>query len=184
VKRLLKRVIPKSKAALALGGFLAIPVFFASLMAASLAVEKAHVIEWNHGTKLYRVFHTPTAATEAKIWLLAAIPPLLLVLFSLLASHFPYGIYLTCGAACVVALALTVRLHRWEVHHTTRFPYGEDLLPDSTTSSSIRHGQWEQEAAATVRSLVHYTIGLALAAVIITLFLTVRRRRSAPLAAA
>lgn len=176
----MRRLIPKSKAALALGAFLAIPIFFASLMASSLAVEKAHVIEWNHGTRLYRVFHTPTASTEAKIWLLAFIPPLLLVAFSLLAAHFPYGIYATCAAACIVALALTIRLHRWEVHHTARFPYGEDLLPDSTTSSSIRHGQWEAEAAATVRSLVHYTIGLALAAAIITLFLTVRRRRAEP----
>ena len=176
----MKRVIPKSKAALGLGAFLALPTFFASLMASSLAVEKPRVVVSSHGSRL---FHTPSTATEAKIWLLAFIPPLLLVAFSLVAAHFPYSIYVTCVAASVVALALTARLHRWEVHHTARFPYGEDLIPDNSTSSSIRRGQWEAEAAATVRSLAHYTIGLALAAAIITLFLTVRRRRAAPAAA-
>jgi hypothetical protein len=173
-----KRFVPKSKAALALGGFLAIPIFFASLMASSLAVEKARVVEWNHGDRLFRIWHPPTAATEAKIWLLALVPPLLLVAAAWIAGHFPYAIYITCVAASVEALALTVRLHRWEVHHTLRFAYGEDLIADQTTSSSLTRGEWEAEAAATVRSLVHYTIGLALAAAIITLFLTVRRRRA------
>lgn len=176
----MKRLIPKRKAALALGGFLAIPVFFASLMASSLAVEKARVVEWNHGDRLFRIWHDPTAVTELKIWLLACVPPLLLVIASWIAAHFPYAIYVTCVAACVDALALTVRLHRWEVHHTARFAYGEDLLADQTTSSSLTRGEWEADAANTVRSLVHYTIGLALAAAIITLFLTVRRQRAAP----
>jgi hypothetical protein len=170
-----RRLIPQSKAALGLGSFLAIPLFFASLMASSLAVEKPRVIVSSNG---HRVFHTPSSAVEAKIWALAFIPPLLLIAFSLLAAHFPYSIYVTCAGACVIALVLTIPLHRWEVRHTGRFLYGEDLIPDNSTSSSIEHGLWEREAAATARSLVHYTVGLALAAVIITLFLTVRRRRT------
>jgi hypothetical protein len=170
-----RRLIPASKAALGLGAFLAIPVFFASLMVSSLAVEKPSIVVSRHG---HRTFHDPSAATEAKIWALAFIPPLLLIAFSLLAAHFPYSIYVTCAGACVIALVLTIPLHRWEVRHTARFIYGEDLIADNTTSSSIEHGQWEREAAATARSLVHYTIGLALAAVILTLFLTVRRRRT------
>lgn len=181
MKRLVKRLIPKSKGALGLGGFLAIPIFFASLMASSLAVEKPRVVVKSQG---HRVFLAPSAATEAKIWLLAFIPPLLLVAFALVAAHLPYAIYATCVAASVAALALTARLHQWEVRHAARFLYGEDLIPDNTTSSSIQHGQWEREAAATCRSLVHYTIGLALAAAIITLFLTVRRRRATPVLAA
>jgi hypothetical protein len=177
----MKRLVPKSKAALGLGAFLAIPTFFASLMASSLAVEKPRVVVSSHG---HRVFHAPSAAVEAKIWLLAFVPPLILVAFSLLAAHFPYSIYATCVGASVVAVVLTIPLHRWEVRHTARFLYGEDLIPDNTTSSSIEHGQWEREAAATARSLVHYTIGLALAAAIITLFLTVRRRRTSTAPAA
>jgi hypothetical protein len=174
-----KRLIPRSKAALGLGGFLALPVFFASLMASSLAIEKARVVEWNHGTGIARIWHEPTGSTEAKIWLLAFVPPLALVAVSWIAAHFPYGIYVTCAAACVVALGLTVRLHTWEVHHTARFAYGEDLLADQTTSSSLSRGEWEADAAATVRSLVHYTIGLAITAAAIMLYLTYRRRKAA-----
>jgi hypothetical protein len=104
------------------------------------------------------------------------VPPLLLVLAGWLAAHFPYGLYVTCAAACVDALALTLRLHRWEVHHTARFGNGEDLIADPTTSSSLARGEWEHDAAQTVRSLVHYTIGLALLAALIALYLRYRSR--------
>jgi hypothetical protein len=176
----LRRLIPKSKSALGLAGFLALPIFFASLMAATLAIEKPRVVEWKHGKGLARIFHQASSSNEARIWLLALVPPLLLVVVAWVAGHFPYAIYVTCVAACAEALALTIRLHRWQVHHTARFPYGEDLLADQTTSSSLARGEWEQDAANTVRSLVHYTIGLSIAAVAIVLFLTYRRRRTAP----
>lgn len=174
----MRRLIPKSKASLGLAAFLALPVLFASLMAVTLAIEKARVVEWRgHDGHLARVWHNPTGTMEAKIWLLALVAPLLLVLAGWIAGHFPFSIYVTCVAACVDALALTVRLHRWEVHHTARFAYGEDLIADQTTSSSLARGEWEHDAAHTVTSLVHYTIGLALAAVAIALFLTFRSRR-------
>lgn len=174
----MRRLAPASKAPLGLAAFLAMPVFFAALMASTLAIEKARVVEWKRGAGLARIFHEPTASTEAKIWLLALVPPLLLVLAGWIAAHLPLGIYLTCVAACIDALALTIRLHRWEVHHTARFPYGEDLIADQTTSSSLQRGEWEHDAYQTVWSLVHYTIGLAIAAAIVTAFLTFRRRRS------
>ena len=179
----MRRLVPTSKAALGLGGFLALPVFFASLMAVTLAIEQARVVEWKHGGGIARIWHNPTDSTEAKIWLLALVPPLLLVGASWIAAFFPYAIYVTCVAACVDALALTIRLHRWEVHHTARFAYGEDLLADQTTSSSLQRGEWEKDAADTVRSLVHYTLGLSVAAAAITLFLTYRRRRAVPVRA-
>ena len=91
--------------------------------------------------------------------------------------------YVTCAAACIDAFALTIRLHRWQVHHTARFAYGEDLIADQTTSSSLQRGEWEHDAAQTVWSLVHYTVGLSLAAAGVALFLTLRRRRDAPSAA-
>ncbi|MGH3003724.1 MAG: hypothetical protein ACRDM1_13850 [Gaiellaceae bacterium] len=179
----MRRLIPHSKAPLGLAGFLALPIFFASLLAVTLAIEKARVVEWKRGDHLARVWHQPTNSTEAKIWLLALVPPLLLVLVGWIAAHFPYGLYVTCVAACVDALALTIRLHRWQVHHTARFAYGEDLIADQTTSSSLLRGEWEHDAAQTVRSLVHYTIGLSLAAVVIAVFLRVRRGRTAPVPA-
>jgi hypothetical protein len=177
-----RRLVPGSKAPIGLAAFLGIPVFFASLMAVSLAIEKARVVEWSRpGGHLARVWHNPTSSTEAKIWLLAVVPPLLLVLAGWIAAHLPFGLYLTCIAACVDALALTLRLHRWQVHHTARFAYGEDLVADQTTSSSLARGEWEHDAAQTVRSLVHYTVGLAITAALIALLLSYRRRR-APIA--
>jgi hypothetical protein len=173
--------VPRSKAPIGLAAFLALPVFFASLMAATLAIEKARVVEWSRPAgHLARTWHNPTGSTEAKIWLLALVPPLLLVVAGFVAAHVPYGLYITCVAACVDALALTLRLHRWEVHHTARFGNGEDLIADPTTSSSLARGEWEHDAAQTVRSLVHYTIGLALLAALIALYLRYRRRPPAP----
>jgi hypothetical protein len=173
-----KRLTPPTKAPLALAGFLALPIFFASLMAASLALEKPRVVEWSRpGGHIARIFHEPSGSNEARIWLAALVPPLLLVLAGFAASFIPHGFYVTCASAIVVGLALLPRLHRWELHHTLRFPYGEDLLADQTTSSSLARGEWEKDAADTVRSLVHYTIGLAIAAAVIGLFLAYRRRR-------
>lgn len=174
----MRRLAPPTKAPLGLAGFLALPLFFASLMAASLALEKPRVIEWSRPAgRIARTYHNAAGSTEARIWLFALIPPLLLVLAGWLASFVPYGLYLACVAAVVDGLALTLRLHRWQVHHTARFPNGEDLLPDSTTSSSLARGEWEKDAADTVRSLVHYTIGLAIVGALIALYLAHRRRR-------
>lgn len=183
--RRLSRMLPSTKAPLGLAAFLSLPVFFASLMAASLAVEKPRVVEWSrpHG-HIARIYHPPTTGNEAKIWLLAIVPPLLLVLAGWIASHIPQGVYLSCAAAIVDVMALSIRLHRWELHHTARFGYGEDLLADQTNSSSLARGEWEHDAVQTVHSLQHYTIGLALAAALIAVALRFRRGRGAPLAQA
>ena len=172
------RLLPSAKAPLALSAFLALPVFFASLMAVSLAIEKPRTVEWRSAGKLIQRFHDPTAATESKIWLFAFVPPLLLVLVGLAASHVRRaGIYIVCVAAVVDALALLIRLGRWEKHHTTRYPFGEDLYPDSSTSSLTARGQWEHNAVGTVHSLVTYTVVLSILAVLIATFLEWRRRR-------
>ena len=171
--------LPTRRAPLGLGAFLALPVFFASLMAVSLAIESPRVVAWSRpGGHLARVFHQPSSTNEWHIWLLAFVPPLLLVLAGLAACYVPFGIYVTCVAAVIDAVALTLRLHRWQVHHTARFPQGQDLIADSTTSSLFARGEWEHDAAQTVRSLEHYTIGLAIAAAVIAAALNLRRRRS------
>lgn len=175
----MRRLVPPTKAPLALAGFLALPVFFASMMAVSLAIEKPQVVEWSRpGGRIARIFHEPGSSLEAKIWLLSFVPALVLVLAGWLACFVPYGIYVASVAALADALALTHRLPRWESHHTARFPYGEDLLADQTNSSSLLRGQWEHNAADTARSLAHYTIALALAAIAIGVLLALRRRRA------
>ena len=170
----------RSRAPLGLAAFLAVPLFFASLMAASLAVEKAHVYEWIRYGRLFRTMHPPVASMEAEIWLLALVPPLLLVLWGAVASRLPYGIYVAAAGAIVDTLAVTHRLAVWERHHTERFPFGADMIPDSSTSSSLVKGQWEANARETAVSLGHYTIALAIAAMLITGGLELRRRRGVP----
>ncbi len=174
----MKRYVPARKAPLALAGFFAIPLFFAALMAVSLAIEKPRVVEWSRpGGRLARIYHDPAGSLELKIWLLAVVPPLLLVAAGYLASFLRRGVYISCACAIVGGLALTARLATWERHHTSRFPNGEDLYPDNSTSSLVNRGQWEHDAAQTVHSLVDYAIALAVAAAAIALFLEVRRRR-------
>lgn len=177
---MIRRLVPAHKAPLALAAFLALPIFFASLMAVSLAIEKPKTYEWMRHGRLMRVFHDPTAATETRIWLYSFVPPLLLVVVGLAASHLKrIGIYVVSVAAIVDGLALFIRLGRWEAHHTSRYPFGEDLYPDSSPSSLTNRGQWESEAAHTVHSLVGYTIGLAIAAILIAATMEWRRRRHA-----
>ena len=143
-------------------------------MATSLALEKPCVVEWSqHGTVTSRASSTtPSGSNEARIWLAALVPPLVLVLVGFAASFIPQRLLRhvrfrdrasrsRCCHGCTGG----------ELHHTLRFPYGEDLLADQTTSSSLARGEWEKDAADTVRSLVHYTIGLAIAAAVIGLFL-------------
>jgi hypothetical protein len=176
----IRRLVPSAKAPLALAAFLALPIFFASLMAVSLAIEKPKTYEWMRHGRLMRVFHEPTASTEGRIWLLSLVAPLLLVLVGVVASHFRRaGIYVVCVAAVIDGLALFIRLGRWQTHHTARYPFGEDLYPDSSPSSLTNRGQWEAEAVHTVHSLVGYAIGLAIAAVLISVLLAWRRRRHA-----
>jgi hypothetical protein len=171
--------VPEGKAPLALAAFLALPVFFASMMAVSLAIEKPRVVEWSRpGGRIARIFHEPSSSLETKIWLLSFVPALLLVGVGWLACFVPRGIYVASVAAIVDAFALVHRLPRWQAHHSARFPYGEDLLADQTNSSSLLRGQWEQNAADTARSLAHDTVALALAAIAIGVLLSVRRRRA------
>ncbi|HEY7208003.1 MAG TPA: hypothetical protein VH416_07150 [Gaiellaceae bacterium] len=181
----MKRPAMKSSAPLAIAAFIAIPLFFSSLMAASLALEKPHVYQWRHAGRLFTTYHDPTAANEASIWLWALVPPLLLILVGFLASYLPYGFYVACGGAILIAVAVVHRIDLWTVHHTLRFPNGVDLIPAvNAASNKYDPGQWEHNARDTALSLEHWTIGLAVAAALIMAFLTFRRevlgRRPAP----
>lgn len=169
----------RSKAPLGIAAFIAIPLFFSSLMAASLAVERPHVVQWRDGTVLHQVFHDPSGSTELRVWLWALVPSLLLVLVGWAATRLPYGFYVPCVAAIVDAMAVVHDTSTWVVHHTARFPQGVDLIPTSSISNRYDPGEWEGQARQTALSLEHWTIGIALAAILVAAALALRGRLNA-----
>jgi hypothetical protein len=167
-------------APLALAGLLAVPTFFASLIAVSLAIESPVRVQWRSATgRLIERDHPPTSSAEATIWALALVAPALLLAVGAAASLWRRaGIYPVSAAAVVLALLLTHRLDRWVAHHSTRFRFGVDLVPDTDPSNTLSRGEWESSARETVLSLTHWTIGLALAAILVAAAaLALRRRR-------
>lgn len=161
----------------AIASFIAIPLFFCSLMASTLAQEKPYVIQWNGPHRLITMWHEPTSATEARIWLWALLPPLLLSFIGWLCMRIPLGWYVACVAAIVETFGVTHKLDTWTRHHTQRFKIGVDLIPSSNASSNqYNAGEWEHEARATALSLSHWTIGLAVASIVAMGGLWVRRR--------
>jgi hypothetical protein len=168
----------RSRAPLAIAAFIAIPLFFSSLMAAALALEKPLKFQWQGGKHgILTTYHDPTTATVASIWLWALVPPLVLVLIGFVAVRLPLGFYVPCAASIVIAMAVVHKTAIWERHHTARYPVGVDLIPPSNAASNkYDPGQWEHQARVTALSLQHWTIGVALAAALVMASLYVRRR--------
>jgi hypothetical protein len=168
----------RGRGPLAIAAFIAIPLFFSSLMAASLALEKPRTFEWKGGHHgLLTTWHDPATGTIARVWLWALLPPLVLVLVGLVATRLPLGFYVPCVAAIVVAMAVVHKTATWERHHTARYPVGVDLIPPSNAASDkFDQGQWEHMARQTALSLQHWTIGVALASAVVMGGLYVRRR--------
>jgi hypothetical protein len=169
----------RSRAPLSIAAFIAIPLFFSSLMAATLALEKPYKIEWKRAGHIVATWHDPTTSTIAHIWLWAFVPPLVLVLVGAIAMRIPYGFYVACLAAVVIAMGTVHKTATWAAHHTARYPNGVDLIPaGSAYAGSNRYdpGQWEKQALSTSLSLEHWTIGVALAAGLVMAGIEVRRR--------
>jgi hypothetical protein len=173
-----RRLRPPTRAPLVIGGLLAFPLFFASLLCVTLAIERPHRFQWMRHGRLIEVDHQPTSAQEAKIWALALVVPAILVGIGFAAAFWRRGgVYVSVAGAIVLALALPHRLDRWTAHHTQRFPFGMDLIPDTNVqSSTLGRGEWELQARDTALSLTHWTLGAALAAAAITAGVTLRRR--------
>lgn len=171
----------RGRAPLAIAGFLAIPLFFSSLMASTLAQEKPHKIQWKGcHSGICTVWHDPTTWNVARIWLLAFVPPLVLVVVGLIATRLPLGFYVSCVSSIVIAMAVVHKTATWAHHHTKRFPWGVDLIPKSQSfSNQWDPGEWEAEARETALSLSHWTIGIALAAMLVMGFLWLREQRAA-----
>jgi hypothetical protein len=167
-----------ARAPLAIAALLSLPLYFAALLAASLAIERPHRFQWRSAKgRLIEIDHPPTSSVEAKIWGLALVVPAGLLAVGLAASLWRRGgIYVACAAGLVAALLLPIRLDRWTAHHSKRFPFGMDLYPDSSVSSTLARGEWEGNARETVLSLTHWTIGLALTVAAVAAFVELRRR--------
>ena len=167
----------RSRSPLAIASFIAIPLFFSSLMASTLAQEKPRVVQWTSAGHLRTSYFDPTSATEARIWVWALVPAALLIAFGWVAMRLPYGFYIACLAAIVDAMAVVHKVSVWATHLTTRFPDGVDLVPASNAASNqFDPGQWERMARDTALSLEHWTIALALVSIVVVAGLTVKRR--------
>jgi hypothetical protein len=168
----------RSRAPLAIAAFISIPLFFSSLMSATLALEKPLKYEWKGGhSGLLTTWHDPTTGNVASIWLWALLPPLVLCVVGLVAVRLPLGFYVPCLAAIVIAMAVVHKTATWEKHHTARYPVGVDLIPPANAASDkYDPGQWEQMARETAVSLQHWTIGLGLASGLVMAALYLRKR--------
>jgi hypothetical protein len=155
------------------------PLFFAALMAMSLAVEKPTVHHSLKHGKAVTTFGDPSGTTEAKIWLLAVVPVVVLLLFGAGAMYLGRaGVIPTSLGAIGLTVALLVPLDGWASRHAGRYPVGVDLIPTSAGSENIYlRGEWEGTARHTAVQLGTATIVIAAAAIAIFVLLEVRRRR-------
>jgi hypothetical protein len=169
----------KSKIPLAVAGISSTPLFFVALMAMSLAVENPTVHHMlKHGIPV-RVLGDPSGSNEAKIWLLAVLFPLGLLVVGAAATLLGrVGVVPVALAAIGVAIALLLPLHSWAGHHSARFPLGVDNIPRSAGSGDIYlRGEWEGTAQHTARQLGLATIVIAGVALLLFAAFEVRRRR-------
>jgi hypothetical protein len=179
VANTLRGMLPRGRgrAPLAIAAFIAIPLFFSSLMASTLALEKPLKYEWMRGDRLLTTWHDPTTGNVAACWLWALVPPLVLIVIGLVATRLPLGFYVPCVAAILIAMAVVHKTATWERHHTARYPVGVDLIPPlNAASDKFDRGQWEHMARDTALSLQHWTIGLAIASAAVMAAIWVRRR--------
>jgi len=159
----------ETKAPLAVAGLFAVPIFFAALLAASLAIDRPHIVRG--------VEHTTTSGTEAKIWLAALIAPAIVLAVGIVGLALKrYGVYLVSAVSIAVCIALPHISHGWIARHTHRFPLGVDLIKDSDPSNLSTRGEWEHAAQETIGSIAHWTLGLAVAAIVVGVLVEVRRR--------
>ena len=180
-----------------LGILYSVPVLMMSILCASLALDKPQVAVWRtdvnypgvtvikkaaeQGFYIATQYTSTSNATEWRIWGWAIVPPLILVGAGLLASFIRYGGYLVTLAAIAITIGVTHRLDTWAAHHTGRYPFGYDNIPDNTNKPGLQSnydtGQWERSARNTVISIRQWLIVGACAALLLMILAAVRRRR-------
>jgi hypothetical protein len=159
-----------TKAPLAVAGLIAVPVFFACLLASSLAIDRPRIVRGQE--------FPGTSGTEAKVWLAALIGPAIVMAVGVAALALRrYGVYVAAAAGIVVCLVLPGISNDWIARHASRFPLGIDFVKDNDPSNYLNRGEWEQSAQHTLTSITDWTLGLCIGAIAVAALLEIRRRR-------
>jgi hypothetical protein len=172
----LSRLRGASKAPLSVAGILAVPLFFVGLMAFSLKLDKPS----HHVTASGKhVLGDPTKGTVGTIYLCAfgVCAALLLVGFLAILLRSRLGTIIPAAAAILASVLLILPLGTWAAEHASRYPLGIDNIPPSSAQDVFLRGEWEQNAETTARQIGFATIGVAIAAIAVTVLLEIRRRR-------
>lgn len=164
------------RAAVAVAGILAAPLFFVGLMAFALKLDEPTMRVTASGKT---VLGDPEKATVLSIYLAALAVSAGVVLVGVLATLFRSRLAPVVPAvgAIVATVLLLVPLGTWKTQHTARYPLGVDLIPQRAADDLILRGEWEQNAYTTARQIGFSTIAIAIAAIGITIVVEVRRRR-------
>jgi hypothetical protein len=171
----MRRLRGASKAPVAVAGILGVPLFFVGLMAFSLKVDKpSHHLTTTGTVKL----GDPTKATVGTIYLLAFAVSIAVILVGVLAMllRSRLATIVPAVAAILASVLLMLPLTTWAAEHTKRYPLGADNIPRSSPEDQFLRGEWEQTAKTTADQIGFATIGIALAAILLTVALEIRRR--------
>jgi hypothetical protein len=162
VNAFLRRLAQRERTPIIVACILAAPLYFLSLMLASLALDRPDIVSWAHAGVQINRFHPTNSGLEAKIWLAALVPSALLIAVGVAAVFIRYGTYLVCLAMLVISALLPHKLDTWQRHHVARYPRGEDLIRDNWATNLLDRGEWEHSARETIISLREWMIGLAI----------------------
>jgi hypothetical protein len=165
-----------SKAPLAVGGVLSLPLFFVGLMAFSLKLDKPSQHLTNKGTL---ALGDPTKGTLGTVYLAAFAIAVGVVVVGLLASlpRVRLAAVVPAAAGIVTSIVLLLPLGTWAAEHTRRYPLGIDNLPQKSPQDLWLRGEWEQNAKTTAHEIGLAAIGMAVAAIVLVVALEIRRRR-------
>jgi hypothetical protein len=171
-----RRLHGASKTPLAVAGILAVPLFFVGLMAFSLKFDQPSHDLTKKGA---HALGDPTKSTVGTIYLCAFAVSGAVILAGVLAVPFRSRLATIVPAAAGIAASvlLLLPLDTWAAQHMQRYPFGVDNIPRSSPQDLFLRGEWEQNAQTTARQIGLVTIGLAIAAIAITVALEIRRRR-------
>jgi hypothetical protein len=165
-----------SKAPLAVAGILAVPLFFVGLLAFSLKFDKPS----HHVTaKGALALGNPTKGTVGTIYLLALAVAAGIVVVGVLASLLRSRLATIVPAvvSIVASVLLLIPLGTWSAEHTKRYPLGVDNIRPQNPADIFLRGEWESNVHTTAHQVGLVTIGIAIAAIVLTLALDLRRRR-------
>lgn len=172
----MSRLRGASKAPVAVAGILALPLFFVGLLAFSLKLDKpSHHVT----TKGTLALGDPTKGTVGTIYLVALGVAFAVVVAGVLATPLRsrLAVIVPAVAAIVASIVLLIPLGTWAAEHTQRYPLGVDNIPQNSPQDLSLRGEWEQNARSTAHQIGLVTIGLAGAAILLSIALEIQRRR-------